>query len=71
MVELTTRVYFCASKTAMVHNLMNPCSAGRYITQGNFEDFATYEEAIEEIKKRNKVSQLCKLCQRKGEWKND
>ena len=69
MTKPKARVYFRTGRIAMIHNLENPCAAGLYIAKGNYEDFATYDEAVSEIFKRRKTPQHCKLCERKGEWK--
>ena len=62
------RVYFSNSKNARIHNLDNPCPAGKFITEGNYEDFTTYADAVAEILKRNKRPVDCKWCERKGGW---
>ena len=62
------RVYFSKAKIARIHNLENPCSDGKYITEGNYVDFVSYGDALAEIERRNKKPQDCKKCNKKGGW---
>ena len=59
------RVYFSNSKNARIHHLEHPCPDGEHITEGNYVDFETYDEALAEIKRRNKTPVDCKKCIRK------
>lgn len=68
MIQNKARVYFSNNKIARIHNLENPCADGKYITEGNYIDFETYNDALAEITRRNKISIACKKCMRKGGW---
>lgn len=68
MSQNKARVYFSKAKTARIHNLENPCPAGKYITEGNYQDFPTYIDAVAEIHKRNKHPDECKWCEKIGNW---
>jgi len=59
------RVYFSKAKVARIHNLENPCDDGKYITEGNYVDFQTYDDALVEITRRNKTPIDCKKCMKK------
>jgi len=61
------RVYFSKAKIARIHNLGKPCPDGKYITEGNYMDFETYDDALAEITHRNKIPIDCKKCMRKVE----
>lgn len=62
MSQNKARVYFSKAKIARIHNLENPCPDGKHITEGNYVDFETYDEAFAEIKRRNKKPTNCKKC---------
>lgn len=68
MSQSKARVYFSNAKIARMHNLDDPCPDGKYITEGNYVDFETYDEALVAIKRRNKIPRNCKKCERKGDW---
>ena len=68
MSQNKARVYFSKAKVARIHNLGNPCSAGKYITDGNYEDYPTYADAVKEIQNRKKRIADCKWCERIGGW---
>lgn len=68
MISKRVRVCFGNGRYTRIHNLEDICYTGKHITEGNYSDFNTYDDALAEIKRLNKTPQDCKLCRNKGGW---